>query len=217
MKRFRHFRKFAVLICMALATIITASAQVTIGSDATPDHRAILDLKGSNKAFLPPRVALDSIKGATPVGNTAGDHTAGLVVYNTTTNQSKGLIPGLYYNDGSRWVRLNAPQWFYMPSIPLPVTVKAGSYTINLWEEYKKQFDHTMTGNHIIASSGAPDNPQPAVYQVGELYYYVTGYDDKAFKNVALTGANGHILSYEINGTSIVSDSTFMNIVLVVK
>jgi hypothetical protein len=204
---------------MALATTVAASAQVTIGSDAAPNPRAILDLQSNNKAFLPPHVALDSIKGATPVGNSADDHYAGLVVYNTTNNPVKGLIPGLYYNDGSKWVRLvnlaNDPKWFYMPSIPL--TVKTGNYTINLWEEYKKQFDRTMTGNLIIKSIGAPDNPQPVVYQANELYYYVTGYDDKAFKQVELTGANGHILSYKIDNTSIVSDSTFMNIVLVVK
>ncbi|MDR2384120.1 MAG: hypothetical protein LBD80_00460 [Tannerella sp.] len=220
----KQLKREFLTLSMVFTAIVTASAQVTIGSEDAPDRRSVLELKSSTKAFLPPRIALIDTASAVPVGNTSTDHLAGLVLYNTTNDATKGLTPGLYYNNGLKWVRLvnlaNDPKWFYMPSIPLKVSTQ-GTYTVNLWEEYKKQFDKSTPGNLIIASPGAPSsgNPLSAVYQAGELHYYVTGYDDKVFKNVTLTGANGNELVYEIDATSIsnISDSTYMNIVLVVK
>lgn len=103
-------KKKKLILFVAFAASITFSgalqAQVTIGSNATPDGNAILDLKNtadanaSTKGLLLPRVELDSTELATPL--TA--HVKGMAVYNTKT--SKDVTPGYYYNNGAKWVRI---------------------------------------------------------------------------------------------------------------
>jgi len=75
-------------------------AQVTIGAQKDPDKNALLDLKQDNadnsstKGLLLPRVKL----------NSTGD-----------------VMPGVYYNDRTKWVGTQDKKWFYMPAFNLPV------------------------------------------------------------------------------------------------
>jgi hypothetical protein len=66
----------------------------------TPDPNSDLTLASTNKGLLLNRVALTSGTDNT----TAGPHTAGMFVYNTSS--LGGLTPGLYFNDGSKWQRV---------------------------------------------------------------------------------------------------------------
>ncbi|MDR6159281.1 hypothetical protein [Chryseobacterium hispalense] len=75
-------------------------AQVGINT-TTPDSNSALDIRSSDKGFLPPRVALTAESNPSPL--TA--HVAGMVVYNTVTVGT--LIPGLYLNDGTKWQQLS--------------------------------------------------------------------------------------------------------------
>ncbi|RXM38953.1 hypothetical protein BOQ62_14825 [Chryseobacterium sp. CH21] len=78
-------------------------AQIGIGT-ASPNANAMLDVTTTNKGVLFPRVALVSTNSASPLSA----HVAGMTVYNTVTNTSVAsnpVYPGLYYNDGTQWLR----------------------------------------------------------------------------------------------------------------
>ncbi|NDV47140.1 hypothetical protein D0T49_08795 [Paludibacter sp. 221] len=85
----------------------SAKAQVTIGADSQPNENAVLDLHsnyatGKYGGLLMPRVALTSTASASPLAT----HVAGMTVYNTkTTTGDMAVYPGLYFNDGTKWIR----------------------------------------------------------------------------------------------------------------
>jgi hypothetical protein len=110
-----------------------------------------------------------------------------------------------------------------MPSIVIDVTT-SGTFERNLHLEYVKQFadtENTNTpanspkpGTQLIKSASNAPNPLTKIYESGDLYYYVTGYDDTVFSNITIS-ADG-VLKYTVN-TANVSEATYMNIVFVVK
>lgn len=79
-------------------------SQVGIGTP-NPSNSAVLELSSSNKGFLMNTIALTSTQSASPL--TA--HTEGIWVYNTATSGTapNNVIPGLYYNDGAKWVLMS--------------------------------------------------------------------------------------------------------------
>lgn len=87
------------------------TAQVGIGT-VTPNSNALLEVQSTNQGILLPRVSLQSTTSAAPLSG----HTKGMIVYNTAQNgvEANTVYPGLYYDDGTEWIRLN------------PNTVKSG-------------------------------------------------------------------------------------------
>ena len=85
-------------------------AQVRIGGDGAPNAAAVLDLNanddatpaGNKGALALPRVSLASttaqLNGATPI--------SGMLVYNTNASMTGGSGVGMYFWDGSSWVRV---------------------------------------------------------------------------------------------------------------
>lgn len=69
-----------------------------------PNTDALLELESTNKGLLHTRVALVQTTEASPLAA----HVAGMMVYNTAT--ANDVIPGIYYNNGSRWVLAAAGQ-----------------------------------------------------------------------------------------------------------
>lgn len=225
--------KKVFLLTVLVTLFVSVRGQVTIGSDLLPDTKALLDLKegtGSNKdesakgLFLP-RVNLLS----TVDFFGTNDHKEGAIVYNRNTSLSsidatERVSPGFYYNNGSKWERLylgNA-NWFYMPSIVISVE-NSGTYTRNLFLEYRKQFEDNMdnelpadspsAGTSLISSPDAP-NPFSTLLSADQLYYYITGYDTAVFSDLKIT-ADGK-LTYTVDADK-VTDATYMNIVFVEK
>ena len=100
-----------------LLTACILSAQVTVGSELSPNSGALLDIKEfaststnlstATKGVNLPRVALQAANKLEPcaTSNTANNrnHT-GMFVYNTTTNAE--LTPGVYYWNGVIWMRM---------------------------------------------------------------------------------------------------------------
>ena len=68
-----------------------------VGSNL-PNKDAILELESSNKGFLHVRVSLTRTTDSAPLTS----HVAGMMVYNTATVND--VLPGIYYNDGTKWV-----------------------------------------------------------------------------------------------------------------
>ena len=76
-------------------------AQVKIGDNpTTKNDNSVLELESTNKGLLLPRVALTSTTSYLPLSA----HVIGMIVFNSATTGD--VIPGYYYNDGGKWVRL---------------------------------------------------------------------------------------------------------------
>lgn len=87
------------LICLVFFSV-SLNAQVGIGTN-TPDASSMLEVKSTNKGFLPPRVSLTATESASPITSPA----IGLVVYNTATVAD--VVPGIYYWNGTAWKKLD--------------------------------------------------------------------------------------------------------------
>lgn len=93
--------KFTFFIVLAHFCLVQLYAQMGIGTNQ-PDNNAVLDLTASNKGLLLPRIALTSTTSFAPLTG----HVAGMTVYNTATQND--VIPGYYFNNGTKWGYLNA-------------------------------------------------------------------------------------------------------------
>lgn len=214
---------FIIFMGLFFIQTISLHAQVTIGSGESPHKDALLDLKENNlgtssKGLLLPRVTLSSTTSPDPLSN----HIEGMAVYNTVTTSD--VVPGYYYNDGSKWIRLlegdsqAMPKFFYMPSIVLPTDASDSSYdssteefTVDLYTLYADQFG-------LSDSSSSTKNPAASSLPVVEktaLDYFITYYDNSVFTDVTLSDAG--VLKYKLFSEITLSEKTFMNIVFRVK
>ncbi len=77
-------------------------AQVKVGNNPTTiNSNSVLELEATNKGLLLPRVTLSATNNASPLSA----HVAGMIVYNTATAGTlpNDVVPGYYYNDGTKW------------------------------------------------------------------------------------------------------------------
>ncbi|UKB83038.1 hypothetical protein LF887_18785 [Chryseobacterium sp. MEBOG06] len=141
---------------------------------------------------------------------------SGTLVYSTSASTAsvKDVTgPGYWYwkDATDKWepVLVNAPKFFYSPSIPINTAVSSGTTeTIDLYTNYTGQFSTPM------ASSTGASGSIP-VYAANALEYYVTWYDTSIFENVAIDAAGK--LTYSVLSTADTSKPTYMNVVFVVK
>lgn len=108
--RIRNFcaQKKSLLLVFALTcTVFGAVAQQKVkdGSTSTtnlPNKDAIVELESANKGMLFSRIALEGTMISAPLSA----HVAGMMVYNTA--KTSDVVPGIYYNTGSRWILAGA-------------------------------------------------------------------------------------------------------------
>ncbi|QPH40145.1 beta strand repeat-containing protein [Pedobacter endophyticus] len=108
--RIRNFcaQKKSLLLVFALTcTVFGAVAQQKVkdGSISTtnlPNKDAIVELESANKGMLFSRIALEGTMVSAPLSA----HVAGMMVYNTA--KTSDVVPGIYYNTGSRWILAGA-------------------------------------------------------------------------------------------------------------
>ncbi len=107
-----------------------ANSQVKIGDNPnTIDPNSLLEMESTNKGFLPPRVALNSISSVSPLSGTVP---AGMLVFSTG-----GTLPdGYYYWDGAEWIHLATEN--------LNVATKTANATLTKTETY------VLASNDII-------------------------------------------------------------------
>ncbi|WP_010249477.1 hypothetical protein [Myroides injenensis] len=202
-----------IYIILAISFISSIGiAQTKIGKGAEVNPNAVLEIESDNKGLLLPRIALVSTMDPSPLSN----HVQGMTIYNTS--KINDVIPGFYYNDGTKWQQMvtsdnKAVKFFYMPSIVFDTSTLASDLTKDLYAEYKKQF--ALQGN-VVISSGAPDKDQggiPHFTKPEDLFYYVTDYDTSVFENISISEKG--IMKYDIKSNG--SPYSIMNIVFVVK
>lgn len=86
--------KSKLILLVILFCSVQLIAQTGIGT-TTPHASAKLEVKATDKGFLPPRVALTATNSATPIASPAN----GLMVFNTETAGTNPfqVVPGYYY------------------------------------------------------------------------------------------------------------------------
>ncbi|MGN6495312.1 MAG: hypothetical protein ACTHLE_25220 [Agriterribacter sp.] len=98
-----HIKTGALLLAAMLGCVLSSQAQLKIGNNPTSIHPdAILELQSNSKGLLLPRVALRSTTSPAPLTGFVN----GMLVYDTAT--AGDVTPGVYYCDGSKWVRVSA-------------------------------------------------------------------------------------------------------------
>lgn len=117
-----------IIFASSLLLSLHASAQVGIGT-AIPAASAQLEVKSSNKGFLPPRI---SLAGATDV-TTIASPVEGLVIYNTATagTSPNNVVPGLYVYTGGKWAQLKTENMYSADgSVSSNRTIAQGTNTV---------------------------------------------------------------------------------------
>ena len=115
----------AFLFCCSLFLFsFNGLAQVGIGT-TNPNSNALLEINASTNVggLLLPRVDLSSTSSVSPL--TA--HVEGMTVYNTATVGD--VSPGQYYNNGSRWIRIEGADPVESVSLTVNRTISGSTYT----------------------------------------------------------------------------------------
>lgn len=194
-------KKFNLLVVLFIL-LFTTQVRAQIGINTTePDGSAALDIVSSDKGILIPRMTtVQKIAIPSPA--------SGLLVYDTDLkciSQNEGTP------DSPSWVCLSGKDTqsssFYMPSIAIDASAVVTGQPLDLYAEYKKQFN-TPT----VASTDAPDSI-PFFETATDLYYYITYYDDTVLKINSLSSSG--VLNYDILKEA--DYHTFINVVFVVK
>ena len=112
MKTRKNMLAIHILAAVTLLLSTPTFSQVRIGEDIAPTKGTVLDLSSTSAGYVGglklPNVAITSLtdipttfkESVTSTADKAA--LAGLLVYNT--NSAAGIIPGIYYWDGTKWV-----------------------------------------------------------------------------------------------------------------
>ncbi len=194
-------RSFYIIVLMLLF-ISPLYSQVGINT-ITPHASSALDVQspGNNQGVLLPRMT-------TIQKNAIVNPAVGLLVYDT---DRKCISQNAGTPASPLWVCLMAlethTKTFYMPSVAVDASTVVSNQTLDLYDEYKKQF-----GNPSAVSTGAPAS-LPYFPSATDLYYYVTQYDT-AVLNITNISASG-VMTYNVIQAA--GYNSFMNVVFVVK
>ncbi|WP_110311674.1 hypothetical protein [Dysgonomonas alginatilytica] len=189
---------FLIIFCVLLSFEIS-HAQVGINT-SSPHSSAALDIESITQGLLIPRMTTAQ---KTAIANPA----SGLMVYDTNlkcVSQNAGTPTS------PAWICLSKDtksESFYMPSISIDASTVVTAKTLDLYAEYKKQFNTPKT-----VSTGAPAMI-PYFTAATDLYYYITNYDNTVLKINSLNASG--VLNYDILKEA--DYATFMNVVFVIK
>ena len=192
-------KKFLLLTVLSLLGLCRMEAQVGINT-VSPHQSAALDIESTSKGMLIPRMTTTQ---KTAIANPA----PGLIIYDTN-------LRCIAQNAGSAtdpaWVCLSQKDaqngFFYMPTIAVDASTVVTGKTIDLYDEYKKQF---------TAPTKNPSAPANIPYFTNrtDLYYYVINYDNSVLNNISIS--NQGVMTYDIKEES--DYDSFMTVVFVLK
>lgn len=99
-----------IFLLLFISGFSTAQVKITDNlTSPTPNSDAVLQLESinKNKGLLMPKVSLTATTNPSPLAS----HIAGITVYNISNVNPAlptGVTPGLYYNDGNSWLKVEA-------------------------------------------------------------------------------------------------------------
>lgn len=188
---------FLLMISAATCTA-PVTAQVKIGDNPnTINANSMLELESTNKGFLPPRVALNSLTSTAPMTATVAE---GTLVYSFG-----GTLPnGYYYWNSSRWVMLRIARDNYVlvkstADLPAPV---AGVITLVSGTEYEINGSITLSSsinlNGCTLKGDDSGNDKLIYTGSGALF---TGNKTGNIRYLTLTAASGSVFNIDALGT----------------
>ncbi len=155
---------------------------------------------------------------------TDGDEPIRFDQYALTTNFNNNSVTKLLgVNATGEVVKVDhiAAKIFYPPSIAIDVSTNGTGRTIDLYDQYIKQYslnpDPVAGGTPITAAStiaGVSAPPIPT-YASNDLYYYVTFADPTVFTNISIDGNTG-VMTYDVIGQP-TGFNSLINVVFIVK
>lgn len=207
--------KNVVYILMMFSSLMASAQTVNKVGIQTDSPSEILDVSGTVRVRSLPNN-----------NSTTGIFTQPDGQVSTTANQPFTAASVVVANSGGVLGRTTdvPPEFFYMPSVLLPVkpTALEGTnvsfngenevFSINLYDVYKKQFE--MGTPNSVKSVGAVSN-LPVFTGSSYFDYFVTYYDNTVYEEVKITSSG--ILSYKVSNPDARTPRTYMNIVLKVK
>lgn len=111
MERIKLDTFFAIVFFTGLNSVYSQQriSDKALNENERLNKEAVLELSSTNKGLLHVRVALVNTNSTLPFER----HTAGMMVYNTS--KTNDVLPGIYYNDGAKWVSTGS-DIFYDPN-----------------------------------------------------------------------------------------------------
>lgn len=103
--KFLRFKNLIISILFSVGCCYCPDlfAQIKIGNNPSSiDSNAVLEIESANRGLLLPRIALNATTNKAPMSS----FVQGMFVYNTATVND--ITPGIYYSDGTKWIRVNA-------------------------------------------------------------------------------------------------------------
>ncbi|MDR0866457.1 MAG: hypothetical protein LBO74_16225 [Candidatus Symbiothrix sp.] len=236
--------KLTILFAVLATISLNVNAQITVGSLETPEKGMLLELKsqkadaknvtvanGKGGGLGFPRVELVNKKTLEPFidndadfknnTNKVKDLHVGMVVYNLSA--SGDFQQGLYVWKGVEWEKVNENKgirFFYMPPFNIALT-KLGPDSLNLYEEYERQFTKTGASDDLFVSNpdfkktNVPTHESGRLHKKDELDYVITYYDKRIIDNITIN--NEGVMKYTVKDTALDSIKSYINVVLVVK
>lgn len=191
-------KKLFLLTTIAVGCISQLTAQVKIGDNPnTINPNSMLELESTNKGFLPPRVALNSLTSTAPM--------TAAVAQGTLVYSEGGTLPnGYYYWNSTRWVMLRIARDNYVlvksaADLPAPV---AGVITLVAGIEY--EINGTITLANSINLNGCTvkgdDSANDKLIYTGAGSLF-TGDKTGNLRYLTLTAASGSVFGINALGT----------------
>lgn len=148
MKTKNKNNKIILIFILSVSYII--NAQVGIGT-VTPNNSSILDVFSTDKGMLIPRIDLIETTNFAPLLS----HVNGMQVYNTAT--SLDVFPGLYYNDGTKWIRVadasTSKNYAFLRTSDNLDAATSGDQSVNVYRSGETSFGNVHTNNNIYYGS----------------------------------------------------------------
>jgi len=202
-----------VFMLLALLITVCGFSQVGVGT-TTP--KAALDVEGgaNNYGFLMPRIALTASNVAAPVKNPATGTSVleiGTMVFNTaTTVGTYGVIPGIYFWDGTNWVSQVNPLFEKKFNQTADLSVPTNSTYNGITGLTSKSFIAPYTGRYNIIFTGylgagtVDDNGSKMGFVEGNYKLTVNGTDYRKYSHTtsffnSYTNTNYYELFNETN------------------
>lgn len=182
--------KFSTCALLLFLTTLT-KAQVGVGTTAP---KAALDITSNTNGLLIPRIALTATNVAAPVVNPATGNNVlevGTIVFNTATTAGNfGVIPGIYFWDGTNWIsqvhRYYKNTFTQTTDLTVPTTASTYSNIVGLNNKsfvapYSGEYNFIFTG--YLGAGTVDSNSGKMGFVEGNFKLTINGVDYRKYSH----------------------------------